>query len=161
MSFKAYDANTYSFIYPSKQVDITTLYNAIGEKLQQSGVVVNFSLANGAGLWQGVGGENRVISIIERGLFFCFVTVTYTVNNTMIEICYAPQVKDRNYTDSVRAMRYSQWDLCSRTVLDAVAKSIVQVAGKPIVCEVVLSNNYIFRLDTDDLVADYDAEITK
>ena len=147
MSFKAYDANTYSFIYPSKQVDITTLYNAIGEKLQQSGVVVNFSLANGAGLWQGVGGENRVISIIERGLFFCFVTVTYTVNNTMIEICYAPQVKDRNYTDSVRAMRYSQ--------------SIVQVAGKPIVCEVVLSNNYIFRLDTDDLVADYDEEITK
>ena len=77
MSFKAYDTNTYSFIYPSKQVDITTLYNAIGEKLQQSGVVVNFSLANGAGLWQGVGGENRVISIIERGLFFCFVTVPY------------------------------------------------------------------------------------
>ena len=84
---------------------------------------------------KGIGGENRVISIVERGLFILFVTVCYTQTNVQIQICYSPQLKNMNYTDSVHAMRYSQWQMCINTVMSAVESSIFEIAGECASCD--------------------------
>ena len=131
--------------------DISMIFNAIGAKLQQSGLKSALSFAAPAGFWQGIGGENRAISIIERGLFYIYITVCYTQVNAQVQICYSPQVRDRNYTDSVHAMRYSQWDLCAQTALEASISAIAEVAGAPLNAEAVLSNNYVFRIQIPNI----------
>lgn len=151
MTFKTYETNTYTFYYPCKRIDISMIFNAIGAKLQQSGLKSALSFAAPAGFWQGIGGENRVISIIERGLFYIYITVCYTQVNAQVQICYSPQVRDRNYTDSVHAMRYSQWDLCAQTALEASISAIAEVAGAPLNAEAVLSNNYVFRIQIPNI----------
>ena len=79
MTFKTYETNTYTFYYPCKRIDISMIFNAIGAKLQQSGLKSALSFAAPAGFWQGIGGENRVISIIERGLFYIKSRLAYGV----------------------------------------------------------------------------------
>lgn len=132
---KIYVTNTTTYTYPIKRMDIVLLHNVIASKLQQSGIKSSIGFASAAGLWQGIGGENRVISIVERGLFIMFVTVCYTQTNVQIQICYSPQLKNMNYTDSVHAMRYSQWQMCINTVMTAVESSIFEIAGECASCD--------------------------
>lgn len=131
MIIKPFMTNTFTKTYPPKRVDIVMLRNIIESKLQSSGVKASVDLGNACGPWQGIAGENRVISIVERGLFFLFITVCYSQRNTQIQLCYNPQIRTWNYADSEHAMRCSQWDMCINTVLSIVEESIVAIAGEP------------------------------
>ena len=48
-------------------------------------------------------------------------------------------------------MRYSQWDLCAQTALEASISAIAEVAGAPLNAEAVLSNNYVFRIQIPNI----------
>lgn len=131
MIIKPFITNTITKTYPPKRVDIGLLGKSIASKLQLSGVKASMDLVDACGPWQGITGENRVISIVERGLFSLFITVCYSQRNTQIQFCYNPQIRTWNYVDSEHSMRCSQWDMCINTVLSIVEESVIEIAGEP------------------------------
>ena len=132
MGLRILSTNTFTYMFPYKRVDITVLYNTIARNLQESGVRTNIGLSGAAGEWQGITGENRVIYISERGLFTMFITVCYTQKHVQIQICYAPQLKSKVYSDSAHTMRYSQWDMCINSTFDAIKSAVNEIMGKPV-----------------------------
>ncbi len=129
-SIRVFFTNTSTYTYPLKRLDIRALAERIKKGFDEAGLRIGMTMAKAAGPWQGVAGENEVITIQQQGLFFMHVTVCYTKKHAQAEICYYPVVRKKGFQDSVHAMRCSQWDMMINSAFEIVRESISEMFGE-------------------------------